>query len=101
MVKGSSWAACVRWRPSIPGHPPAQRFGQPLAGRPPTPAYRPLVHEHLLEPYQLERARLRGHLAGQQDTTVVIAERDGDLPCMLVDSQIEHAGGSVRHEVAP
>jgi hypothetical protein len=30
----------------------------------------------------------------KQDIAVFIAERDGDLPCMLVDAQIEHHGGS-------
>jgi arylsulfatase len=42
----------------------------------------------------VDLVRLCGHLPSQQDITVIIAERDGDLPCMLVDSQIEHHGGS-------
>jgi len=51
-----------------------------------------LVGEFVEE--SIDLVRLCGHLAGQQDIPVFIAERDGDLPCMLVDAQIEHHGGS-------
>src|SRR6516162_4959915 len=51
-----------------------------------------LAGEFLKE--SLDLVRMCGHLAGQQDIPVFIAERDGDLPCMLVDSQIENHGGS-------
>jgi hypothetical protein len=34
--------------------------------------------------------RLRRDLAGLQDIAVVIAERDGDLPCVLIDPQVQH-----------
>jgi len=45
--------------------------------------------------------RLGRDLAGLQDIAAFIAERDRDLPCVLVDSQVQHDSSSVRHEVAP
>src|SRR5262249_43398036 len=34
--------------------------------------------------------RLRRDLAGLHDVTAVVAERDGDLPCVLIDAEIQH-----------
>jgi hypothetical protein len=38
--------------------------------------------------------RLRRHLPGQQGIAVFIAERDRDLPGVLIDSEVPHGGSS-------
>jgi hypothetical protein len=37
----------------------------------------------------VDLVRLRRDLPGLQDIAVVVAERDRDLPCVLVDSQVQ------------
>src|SRR5262249_41132917 len=61
-----------------------ERFvgGQPLAGE--------LLEEGV------DLLRLRRYLPGLQDVTALVAERDGDLPCVLVDPQIQHGWFSCR-----
>src|SRR5262249_35662018 len=34
--------------------------------------------------------RLRRNLPGLHDVTVLVAERDRDLPCVLIDAEIKH-----------
>src|SRR5262249_59189778 len=43
---------------------------------------------------RVDLVRLGGDLPSLHDIDVVIAERDGDLPCVLIDAEIEHRRGS-------
>src|SRR5262249_14796165 len=49
---------------------------------------KPLAGELLEEGVGL--LRLRRDLPGQHDVPARVAERDGDLPCVLVDAQVQH-----------
>ena len=48
----------------------------------------PLTSELLEE--GVDFLRLRLNLARLKDITAVVAERDRDLPCVLIDSQVQH-----------
>jgi hypothetical protein len=54
----------------------------------------PLAAELLEEGVDL--LRLRRDLPGLHDVTALVAERDGDLPCVLVDAEIKHGWFSCR-----
>jgi hypothetical protein len=54
----------------------------------------PLAGEPLEESVDL--LRLGRDLPGQQDITLLVAERDGGLPCVLIDPQVQHGWYSCR-----
>src|SRR5262249_55028088 len=56
--------------------------GQPLAGE--------LLEEGM------DLLRLRRDLPGLHDVPALVAERDGDLPCVLIDAEIKHGWFSCR-----
>jgi len=53
-----------------------------------TPFPQTLARQLLEESVDL--LRLGRHLPSLHDVAMVIAERDRDLPCVLIDSQVQH-----------